>query len=179
MRIELVISLVVTLYAIVFTISKYNSFIELQNKVEEQFSQIDIELARSTDLISNLIEIVKGCAKHEIEMLEKVEEARNKYLSSTSRADRIKKSDKLNNLVNKLLALSDAYPDLKANEDFIQLQSKLKNTEDKIFYAKQFYNDTVLLYNNKIQAFPNNIIAGIIGFKKESFFKITKSENKM
>ena len=178
MPIWLIILLVIVILLIVVLFSKYNSLVVLKNKVEDQFSQIDIQLKRRADLIPNLVETIKGYTDHESKTLESIISARNKYLSSDIKEDKIKNADKLNSSVNKLFALAESYPDLKASKNFEELQKQLSETEDKISYARQFYNDTVLMYNNKVKMFPDNLIASIFGFKSESFFEATKEEKK-
>lgn len=172
----LIILAVVVVIIFLVIISKYNSLVKLRNKVRDQFSQIDIQLKRRSDLIPNLIETIKGYTKHESETLENVVKARNSYLTAKTDTDKIEASSELNGALNKLFALSESYPELKANTNFIELQKELKETEDKISYSRQFYNDTVLMYNNAVEVFPNNIIAGMFGFKRESFFEANEKE---
>ena len=154
----------------------YNSLIGLRNRKDDQFSQIDVQLKRRADLIPNLVETVKGYAKHEKSTLEDVIKARNSYTTAVSQEDKIKASGELTNALNKLFALSESYPELKANENFLSLQSDLKDTEDKISMARQFYNDTVLTYNNKVERIPSNIVANIGGFKKGEFFQVNDAD---
>jgi len=172
----LIILIVVLVVIVIFVISKYNSLVVLRNKVKDQFSQIDVQLKRRADLIPNFVETVKGYTKHESETLEKVIQARNSYLKADTKEDKMKTSDELSKCVSQIFALSESYPELKANENFIQLQEELKNTEDKISYARQFYNDSVLIYNNNVETFPSNIIANMFGFQKEMFFEATETE---
>ena len=171
-----IIVLVVLVLIVLYVISTYNGLVGLRNKVHDQFSQIDIQLKRRFDLIPNLVETVKGYAKHEEETLKEVVEARNLYEKSTTHEEAINADLKLNEYVPKLIALAEAYPELKANENFVHLQKELSETEDKIAYARQFYSDSVLKYNNKLQTFPNNIIAKLFGFKAEEFFKANENE---
>ena len=161
-----------------FFVSTYNSLVQLRNKVKDQFSQIDVQLKKRADLIPNLVETVKGYAKHEKGTLEDVIKARNTYLSAGSPDEKMKSSGELTQAINKLFALAESYPDLKANENFLDLQKQLKEVEDKISYARQFYNDTVLMYNNKIEMFPSNFIASLFHFEKENFFEATEDERK-
>ncbi len=153
----------------------YNKLVNRRNKVKDQFSQIDVQLKRRFDLIPNLVETVKGYAKHEEETLTKVIEARNKFATANSIKDEIDANNQLTGALNKLFALSESYPELKANENFVSLQKDLKDTEDKIAYARQFYNDTVLTYNNLREMFPSNIIASIFKFEPFEFFKTDDS----
>ena len=129
----------------------YNSLTGLRNKVKTNWAQIDVVLKRRADLIPNLVETVKGYAKHEQETLDHVIKARNTYVSASLPEDQMKAAGELTQALNKLMMLSEAYPDLKANTNFIQLQNELRDTEDKITYARQFYNDSVYAYQNKIE----------------------------
>ena len=175
MKILLIVLVVIVLLA-GYIIKIRNSLVILRNKVRDQLSQIDIQLKRRFDLIPNLIETVKGYAKHEKETLEDVVNARNSYLAAGSPEDQLKADGELNKTLNKLFALAESYPDLKANENFINLQNELTATEEKISYARTFYNDSVLNLNNKIEMFPSNIVASMFGFKKEKFFEATEAE---
>lgn len=167
---------VVLLLIASFLISQYNTLVSLRNKVRDQWSQIDVLLKRRFDLIPNLVETVKGYAKHEKETLEEVIAARNKFTTSNSVEEEMEANNQVTTALNKLFALSEAYPELKANENFKDLQSNLKESEDKITYARQFYNDAVLKYQNKIEMFPSNIVASIFGFKPEKFFEASETE---
>lgn len=174
----LIILVVVVLCILAFIVSTYNGLVKLRNKVRDQFSQIDVQLKKRADLIPNLVETVKGYSKHESETLEKVIQARNTYLSAGTPDEKMKSSGELSQAISKLFALAESYPDLKANTNFLDLQSQLKDIEDKISYARQFYNDAVLMYNNKIEMFPSNLIAGMFKFDKESFFEASEDERK-
>ena len=176
MPIWLIVVLVLLLLIVLFVIISYNSLVKLRNKVRDQFSQIDVQLKKRSDLIPNLVETVKGYAKHESETLENVMKARNTYLSASSSSDKVNASNELTGALSKLFALAESYPDLKANTNFENLQNQLKDVEEKISYARQFYNDTVLMYNNAVEVFPKNIIASMFGFKKELFFKAEEKE---
>lgn len=167
---------VILLLLIIWYFSTYNSLISLRNRKDDQFSQIDVQLKRRADLIPNLVETVKGYAKHESKTLEDVIKARNTYVTAKTDEDKMKASGEITNALNKLFALSESYPDLKANTNFMSLQNDLKDTEDKISMARQFYNDTVLTYNNKVESVPSNIVANMGGFKKGEFFQIDVSE---
>ena len=168
----IIVGIVVIL--ILFVIGTYNSLISLRNKKDDQWSQIEVQLKRRADLIPNLVETVKGYAKHENNTLKEVIEARNTYVAASTPEEEMKASGEVTKALNKLFALSESYPDLKANENFMALQKDLKDTEDKISYARQFYNDTVLTYNNKVEMVPSNIVAGIFKFKKATFFEADK-----
>ena len=135
-----------------------------------------MELKRRFDLIPNLVETVKGYTKHEKETLENVIKARNTYISADSLGEQLKADGELTQAISKLFALTESYPDLKANENFNNLQSELSEIEQKIVYARQFYNDAVLKLNNKIEMFPSNIIASMFNFKKKEFFEAQKEE---
>lgn len=161
---------------ILWFISSYNGLVKLRNKVRDQWAQIDVQLKRRFDLIPNLVETIKGYTKHESETLENVVKARNTYLSASTPEAQMEANTELTQAVSKLFALAESYPDLKANSNFIQMQTDLKDTEDKIAYARQFYNDVVLQYNNKVEVIPTNIVAGICEFKKEAFFKAEEAE---
>lgn len=173
-----IIIIVVLVLIILSIISTYNELVRLRNKVKDQWSQIDVQLKRRCDLIPNLVETVKGYAKHEKGTLEAVIKARNTFLTAKSPEDEMKASKEVTAALNKLFALAEAYPDLKANENFTSLQNTLSETEDKISYARQFYNDNVMNYKNKIEMFPSNIVASIFNFKPEPFFEATEEERK-
>lgn len=171
--------IVIVVILIVLLCIGYNQLIRLKNMVKDQWSQIDVLLKRRCDLIPNLVETVKGYASHEKETLEAVINARNKSVTANSVNDSTVANSELTNALNKLFALSEAYPDLKANTNFIDLQKNLKETEDKIAYARQFYNDTVLKYNNKVEMVPTNIVAVLFGFKKYDFFEISDEDRQV
>ena len=171
--------IVVLVLLILYVISTYNGLVSLRNKKDDQWSQIDVQLKRRADLIPNLVEIVKGYAKHESETLEKVIEARNTYMTAKTPEEEMKASGEVTQALNKLLALSEAYPELKANENFLGLQKDVSDTEDKISYARQFYNDSVLTYNNKVQMFPSNLVAGMFHFTKATLFEVSDSDKEV
>jgi len=166
----------VVAFLVLWIIGAYNGLVRLRNRVRDQWAQIDVQLKRRFDLIPNLVETVKGYTKHESETLENVVKARNTYLSATTPEAQMEANGELTQAISKLFALTEAYPDLKANANFIKMQDDLKETEEKIAYARQFYNDTVLQYNNKVEVIPTNIIAALFGFKKEAFFQATEAE---
>ena len=174
----ILMTLVVIAILIILIIKEYNKIIKLQNKVKSSESGIDIYLNQRFDLIPNLVETVKGYAKHEKSTLEDVVKARNTYLSASTPEDQLKADGQLTAAVNKLFALAESYPDLKANESFLSLQKELTTCEEKITYARQFYNDSVLSYNNKIELFPSSIIASMFHFEKEKFFEASADERK-
>ncbi len=175
---EWYILIAVVIILIIYVIGVYNNLVSLRNRVKDQWAQIDVQLKRRFDLIPNLVETVKGYAKHEKDTLDSVIKARNTFLSATTPEDEIKADGELTKAINKLFALSESYPDLKANENFKDLQAQLNETENKIAMARQFYNDVVLQLNNKIEMFPSNIIANMFSFKKEAFFAVDDEERK-
>lgn len=177
--IALIIIGVVVVLIVAFVISTYNKLIQLKNMVKDQWSQIDVLLKRRADLIPNLVETVKGYASHESGTLEAVIEARNSAVNATNVHDEMEANNVLTGALSKLFALSESYPDLKANTNFLDLQANLKETEDKISYARQFYNDAVLAYKNKLELFPSNIIASMFGFKPEEFFEANETEKEV
>ena len=162
-----------------YVISTYNGLVVLRNKVKDQWSQIEVQLKRRADLIPNLVETVKGYAAHEKDTLEAVVSARNKAVSATTPEAEMQANGELSQALGRLFALTEAYPDLKANTNFVDLQNQLKETEDKISYSRQFYNDTVLKYQNKKESFPSNIIAGMFGFKTFKFFEAEEQDRKV
>jgi LemA protein len=153
----------------------YNGLVRLRNQVKNAWAQIDVQLKRRHDLIPNLMETVKGYMKHERETMEAVTKARNlaQQLSSAGAAERGKAEGELSSALARLLAVVERYPDLKANQNFLALQEELASTENKISFSRQYYNDSVLSYNNKTQMFPSNIIASMTGFKASEFFEVT------
>lgn len=172
----LIVILVIIAILILWVVVTYNGLVTLRNRVKDAWSQIDVQLKRRFDLIPNLVETVKGYTKHESETLENVIKARNSYMSATLPEDQMKADGELTKAVSKLFALSENYPDLKANTNFNELQSELNETENKIAMSRQFYNDIVMQYNNKVEMVPSNIIANMFHFKKETFFEAEKAE---
>ena len=171
-----VILIIVVVLIILWAISVYNQLIALRNRVKDQWAQIYVQLKRRFDLIPNLVETVKGYTKHESETLEAVIKARNTYVSATLPEDQMKADGELTQAISKLFALTESYPDLKANTNFQALQQELTETESKIAAARQFYNDTVMIYNNKVSMVPSNIIASLFKFNKEAFFEANETE---
>ena len=164
-----VIALVVLLA--LYVIVTYNGLVSLRNRIENAWAQIDVQLTRRYDLIPNLVETVKGYAAHERETLDAVIQARNAGMAAQSPHDKAAAENKITGALKSLFALSEAYPDLKANQNFAQLQEELTGTEGRIAYARQFYNDTVYRYNTKIQSFPGNVLAGIFRFQEREYFQ--------
>lgn len=161
---------VVVVAVLAFVIVTYNNLVLLRNKVKNSFAQIDTQLQRRFDLIPNLVETVKGFATHEKELLENVAASRSGYMNATSNGEKLAMNNQLTSNLRSLFAVAESYPDLKSNTNFLRLQDELSETEDKITYSRQFYNDAVTIYNNKIQMFPSNLVAGIFGFREEELF---------
>ena len=174
----MLVALIVIVILVVLVAGAYNGLVSSRNRVKDQWSQIDVQLKKRADLIPNIVETVKGYAKHEKETLEDVVKARNALNTASTVEDEMKANNQITGALNKLFALSEAYPELKANENFMSLQRDLKDIEDKISYARQFYNDSVMTYNNKVQMFPTNIIANIFNFKESKFFEIENEKDK-
>ncbi len=173
----IIILVLIALAAGIFAIATYNGLVNKRNKVSNSWSQIDVQLKRRFDLIPNLVETVKGYAAHEKTTYEAVMKARNSYMSASSHQDVMKATGELSKGLNRLMMLSESYPELKANTNFQELQKELTKTEDKITFARQFYNDVVMDYNNSIQMFPSNIFANAFNFVEEPFFTIDENES--
>lgn len=178
MMIALIVIGAIILFIISFLVTNYNALVVLRNKVRDQFSQIDVQLKKRADLIPNLVETVKGYTKHEKGTFEDVVKARNTYLTANTVEEKGKADKEMTAALNKLFALAESYPELKANENFLDLQAQLKEIEEKISYARQFYNDSVLAYNNKCEVVPSNIVASIFHFEKEKFFEASEEDRK-
>ncbi|OIJ18973.1 hypothetical protein BKP45_14705 [Anaerobacillus alkalidiazotrophicus] len=172
------IFLAIVAVVLLFWVASYNSLVKYRNWVEESWAQIDVQLKRRFDLIPNLVETVKGYAKHEQETLAKVVELRNQISGSgvKSRKDQMEANDQLTGALKHLFALREAYPDLKANQNFMMLQEELTGTENKIAYARQLYNNTVMKYNTKIQSIPTNIVASIHNFDRREMLETRAEE---
>lgn len=155
---------------ILWLIFAYNRFVVFGTRVKEAWSDIDVQLKRRYDLIPNLVETVKGYMAHESNVFEKVTEARTQAIGARSKDEKLEAENTLSGTLKTLFAVSENYPDLKANTNFLELQRELADTENKIQAARRFYNGNVLDYNTKIDTFPTNLIAGVFGFKKEEFF---------
>jgi LemA protein len=167
----LVVLLVIALLAGLIFVVLYNGLVALRNKVEAAWAQIDVQLTRRFELIPNLVETVKGYAAHERETLDAVIQARNMAQAASGPAEAAQADNVLEGALKSLFALSEAYPDLKANQNFLNLQEELTASEDKIAYARQFYNDSVRAYNVKIQSVPSNVIAGMFNFTEREYFE--------
>jgi len=170
----IIIGVVVVVLAIILWVL-YNGLVRLRNQVKNAWAQIDVQLKRRYDLIPNLVETAKGYMKHERETLEAVTNARNlaQQVSSAGAGERAKAEGELSSALSRLLAVVENYPDLKANQNFLALQEELTSTENKISFSRQFYNDSVLRYNNQTQMVPSNIVASMFGFKASEFFEVT------
>jgi LemA protein len=167
--------LAVVVLAILWAIFTYNRLVVLRNRIDNAWSQIDVQLRRRYDLIPNLVETVKGYAAHEKDVFEKVTQARAAMTSATTVAEQGEAQNQITQALKSLFAVAEAYPELKANENFMMLQEELSGTESKIAYARQFYNDTVMSYNTTIQSFPANTIAGTFGFREREYFTMEEA----
>jgi LemA protein len=170
------IILIVVVVLVAILAAMYNRFVVLKNRIDNAWAQIDVQLKRRYDLIPNLIETVKGYAKHEKKVFLEVTAARAAMMSATTLSEKAKANNHLSETLKSLFAVAEAYPKLEANENFKMLQEELAGTESKIAYARQAYNDSVLSYNNGVQMFPGNIIAGMFGFLQREFFKTEGTE---
>ncbi len=173
-----IIGIIVMLLGIV--IATYNGLVRLRNQVKNAWAQIDVQLKRRHDLIPNLVETVKGYMQHERGTLEAVTSARNlaQAASGAGVADRAKAEGELSSALSRLLAVVENYPDLKANQNFLALQEELTSTENKISFSRQYYNDSVMRYNNQTQLFPSNMVASMTGFKASEFFEVKAAEER-
>lgn len=170
MSIPLIVILVIVVVLVVAVIGLYNNLVKLRNMVDNAWAQIDVQLQRRLDLIPNLVETVKGYAAHESGTLEEVTKARTAVMNAPTPEGKMQADGILTGALKNLFAVAEAYPDLKANTNFQQLQAELSNTEDKISYMRQSFNDTVMKYNTAIQTFPAVLIAGMMGFKQRDSF---------
>ncbi len=173
------IGLLIVIGLIVFyLIGQYNGFVVLRARIKEAFSGIDVQLKRRADLIPNLVETVKGYAKHEKTVFENVTKARSALMSAKTPQQKAESNNMLTGALKSLFAVAEAYPDLKASSNFKDLQKQLEDTEDKVAYSRQFYNSNVLEYNTKIKVFPNNMIASTFGFTPEEYFGANEEDRK-
>jgi len=176
--IPLIIIIVIVAVVAFWIVGMYNSLVKLRNRVKNAWSQIDVQLKRRHDLIPNLVETAKGYMKHESETLEKVVQARNMAVSANGVADTAAAENQLSQTLKSLFAVVESYPDLKANQNMIALQEELTSTENRIAFARQHYNDSTMGYNNSIQMFPKNIVAGMFNFIESDFFETEEEERK-
>jgi LemA protein len=175
-----IIVLVVVVLLVLFVVAAYNGLVRSRNQVDNAWSQIDVQLKRRIDLIPNLVETVKGYAAHERSTLEAVVNARNAAIAAPATpAGQAAADNQVTAALRQLFALSEAYPDLKANQNFLALQEELTATEGRVSYARQFYNDSVLGYNNKLQTFPTVILAGMFNFAKRDFFETDEASREV
>jgi LemA protein len=163
---------------LIIIIALYNGLIRLRNQIENAWAQIDVQLKRRNDLIPNLVETVKGYAKHEKAVFTEITKARTAMMEAKTPAEKAKASNALSGTLKSLFAVAENYPTLKANENFMQLQEELSGTENKIAYSRQHLNDMVMLFNMKLQVFPNNVFARMLNFRKMEMFKAVESEKK-
>lgn len=175
---ELIIVIAVVAIVAFAVIGVYNGLIQLKNKVDEAWSDIDTQLKRRYDLIPNMVETVKGYAKHESKTLEAVTQARNMAMAAKSPEERIQAENALSGTLKTLFAVAENYPDLKANQNFMDLQATLKEIEEKLQLSRRYYNATVRDFNTKVEIFPNNIVAGIFHFTRRKFFEIENQEER-
>ncbi len=171
MTVVIIILVVVVVLLALYAIVSYNGLVSLRNRIENAWAQIDVQLKRRYDLIPNLVETVKGYAAHERETLDAVITARNAGMNAQGPHDQAEAENQISGALKSLFALSEAYPDLKANQNFAQLQEELTGTEGRIAYARQFYNDTVYRYNTKVQSFPANVLANMFRFSEREYFQ--------
>ncbi|HLM64160.1 MAG TPA: LemA family protein [Acidimicrobiales bacterium] len=169
--VPLIILVILVVLVGLYLVVSYNGLVSLRNRIENAWAQIDVQLRRRYDLIPNLVETVKGYASHERETLDAVIQARNAGMNASGPHDQAEAENQISGALKSLFALSEAYPDLKANQNFAQLQEELTGTEGRIAYARQFYNDTVFRYNTKIQSFPSNILANSFKFREREYFQ--------
>lgn len=170
------IALIIILVILAFIVATYNGLVTSRQKVKNAWSQIDVQLQRRFDLIPNFVETVKGYMTHEKDTLAKVTELRTSWANANTVDEKAELNNQLSSTLKTIMAVSENYPDLKANQNFLDLQEELRNTENKISFSRQFYNDTVTRYNTKLEVFPSNIIAGLFNFTAESLFSAESDE---
>ena len=170
--IALIVVVALILVGLLWLAGCYNLLVRLRNRLKNAWSQIDVQLKRRYDLIPNLVETVKGYATHESETLENVIKARQAGIDATNVADQADAENMITGALRQIFALSESYPDLKANQNFLALQEELSSTENKISFARQYYNDTVQSMNNRVQMFPTNIVANMFHFEEKEFFEV-------
>ena len=173
-----IIIAVIVIILVIWFIAAYNGFIKLKNSVEEAFSTMDVYMKKRFDLIPNLVETVKGYAKHEAGTLQKVTEARSAIQNAATTEERLANENILSGTLKSLFAVSENYPDLKANQNFMDLQGQLKKVEEDIANSRKYYNGVVKMFNIKCEVFPNNIIAGMFHFEKKPMFEVESAEER-
>ena len=174
----LYVALIVFVVLIIYVLVLYNSFIKLDNKVEEAFSTMDVYLKKRWDLIPNLVRVVKGYSTYEKQTFKEIVNLRNNTYDDLPNNEKIKKNEVLSNGINKIIALAENYPDLKASSNYKDLSDKLTKVNDDITYARKYYNGCVRIYNNKVEMFPNNIFAKLFGYKTKLMFETSDEEKK-
>lgn len=172
----MVIAMIIIVVLIVAIVGLYNGLVQSRNKVRNAWSQIDVQLQRRFDLIPNLVETVKGYMTHEADVLEKVTALRTSWANASSVEEKAELDNQLSGTLKTIMAVSENYPDLKANQNFADLQNTLKETENKISFSRQFYNDTVTMYNTKLEVFPDTFIASMFNFTAEPLFRVESDE---
>lgn len=170
------IALIIIVLLVIWIIAMYNSLVSARQKVDNAWSQIDVQLQRRFDLIPNFVETVKGYMTHESETFEKIAQLRTSWANSSSVGEKAKLDGELSGALKTIMAVSENYPELKANQNFSDLSEELRNTENKISFSRQFYNDSVTMYNTKLELFPSNIIAGMFNFQKKELFAAESDE---
>ena len=173
-----VILIILIIIFIVYIIVKYNGLVKLKNFVKNAFADIDVQMKARFDLVENLVNTVKGYAIHEKDTLTQIIQARNSFISAKTDGEKLAANDQLSGVLKNLFAVAESYPDLKANQNFLQLQTELSDIENKIAAARRFFNSCVKDYNTSIESFPTNVIAKMFGFKQDEFFSITNEEEK-
>ena len=176
MKYVAIILVIIAIISLIYFLVTYNSLIKLNNKVKEAFSTMDVYLKKRWDLIPNIVETVKGYAKHEKETYEEIGNLRNNNYEDMSNEDKIKANQKINSSITKLMALAEAYPELKASDNFLSLSDDLNQIEDEIAQSRKYYNAVVRLYNNKVEMIPSNIVASITGYKTKLMFEARSEE---
>jgi len=171
----LIVIVAIVVLLLIYGVSVYNSLVTLKNRVKNGWAQIEVHLKNRADLIPNLVETVKGYAIHEKEVFENVTKARSQVLNAKGVDETMKADAAMNSALGRLLVTVEAYPELKANQNFLSLQAELKDAEEKIRYSRQFYNDTAMKYNTNIALFPKNIFAGLFGFGAEPLFEASEA----
>lgn len=172
----MLIALIIIILLVIWIISIYNGLIKSKQKVDNAWSQIDVQLQRRFDLIPNFVETVKGYMTHESETFEKIASLRTSWANSSTVGEKAKLDGELSGALKTIMAVSENYPDLKANTNFSELSEELRNTENKISFSRQFYNDSVTMYNTKLELFPSNIVAGMFNFQKRELFTAESDE---
>ena len=170
------IALIIIVLLVIAIIGIYNNLVRLRQKVKNSWSQIDVQLQRRFDLIPNLVDTVKAYMKHEDDVFTKVSELRTAWANANTVAEKANLDNELSGALKTIMAVSENYPDLQANQNFSELQQELQNTENKISFSRQFYNDSVTMYNTKLEVIPSNIIASMFNFKPEELFKVESEE---